>query len=98
LGLFDYSGGPLPLWARSWLLFCGVIVPIVIGFLLRKKDTILQLSAVGSSAVILAPICWATYLPVLMTVLSYFAGKTLLSETNHDFDHNGINLAKEYIQ
>jgi hypothetical protein len=79
LGLWDYSGGLLPLWARLWLLFCGITVPILTGFFLRSKHIILQISVVGCSAVVFAPICWITYLPVLLTVLSLLVGRKMSS-------------------
>jgi hypothetical protein len=74
-GLWDYSGGILPLWARLWLLLCGIVLPMLVGFFLRKKCTILQLSAIGCTAVIFSPICWTSYLPVLLTVTSRFFGQ-----------------------
>ncbi len=79
LGLWDYSGGLLPLWARLWLHFCGIAVPILVGFFLRRKHMILQISVVGCSAVVFAPICWTTYLPVLLTALSLLAGQKMSS-------------------
>jgi hypothetical protein len=82
LGLWDYSGGSLPLWARYWLLFCGIAVPILAGYILRRTHRILQISVVGCSAVVFAPICWITYLPVLLTVLSLMAGQKMSSNKN----------------
>lgn len=79
LGLWDYSDGFLPLWARSWLLLCGIVVPMLAGFLLRKKPRILQLSIVGCSAVVFAPTCWINYLPVLLTVLAALVGQNTMS-------------------
>jgi hypothetical protein len=75
LGLWDYSGGILPLWARSWLLFCGIVVPILAGWFLRKQPMVFQLSVIGCAAVVLAPICWTSYLPVLLTPLAVIIGQ-----------------------
>lgn len=80
-GLWNYSGGLLPEWARIWLLFCGVFVPILTGFLLRRKSMLLQLSALGCSAVVFSPICWDTYLPVLLTVFSVLI-RTCVKDNN----------------
>ncbi len=83
LGLWDYSGGLLPLWARLWLLFCGVVIPILAGFLLRRKHMMLQLSVIGCSAVVFAPICWITYLPILLTLVSLLVRQKMLPINIH---------------
>lgn len=70
LGLWEYARGMLPLWARIWLLFCGIGVPILSGWLLRRHPMVLQLSVMGCAAVLFSPICWTSYLPILLTPLS----------------------------
>jgi hypothetical protein len=67
---FLEHGRSVPAWARLWLVFCGAIVPVCVGFMLRKKNSSLQLSAVGCTAIVLSPICWESYLPGLLTYLS----------------------------
>ena len=79
LGLWEFTVWLLPFWARLWLLFCGITVPILAGFFLRRKQIILQISVVGCSAVVFSPICWTPYLPVLLTVLSLLAGQKMSS-------------------
>ena len=76
LDLFSFFGdrdGVLPLWARIWLLFCGVAVPLIVGFYMLKKNIMLKIAVVGSCAVVLSPLCWITYLPAILTVMALFA-------------------------
>lgn len=69
-GLWHYEGGMLPVWARFWLLICGVTGPLFAGIFLRRREKVVQLSAVGCAAILLAPICWTSYLPILLTFIS----------------------------
>lgn len=38
IGLWTYHGGELPLWAKNWLLICGITGPCLTGWYLRHKS------------------------------------------------------------
>lgn len=69
-GLWNYRGGELPLLAKSWLCFCSITAPCIIGWLLSDKSKTLQFSAIACGAILFSPICWASYLPILLTPIS----------------------------
>ena len=77
LQLWQYEGGLLPYWARIWLVFSAIVAPLLVGWLLRRRSMVLQLSAMGSAAVLFAPICWTSYLPLLLSPLAVLMGQKL---------------------
>lgn len=77
LDLWNYQGGVLPLWARSWLLLAGISAPLLSGWLLRLKSKVLQLSVMGCTAVLFAPTCWTYYLPLLLSPIAVITGNVL---------------------
>lgn len=70
LGLLVYNGGNLPHWAQNWLLVCGIIGPCLTGLYFRNSSRDLQLSAIACSAILFSPICWTTYLPIVLTLIA----------------------------
>ena len=74
-GLWAYEGGVLPVWARTWLLITGIAGPIFTGIFLRHRGKAVQLSSVGCAAILCSPICWTSYLPVLLTFIAAFVGE-----------------------
>jgi hypothetical protein len=70
LGLWEYDGGSLPIWARNWLLACSMAGPLLAGWGFRRKAKNFRLAAMGCSAILFSPICWTTYLPVLLTLMA----------------------------
>lgn len=72
LGFWEYPDGILPGWAKLWLIFCGIFVPILSGLFLRKRRTIIQLSIISCIAIVFSPICWISYLPILLTPICLF--------------------------
>jgi len=74
-GLWHYEGGVLPGWARLWLLISGIAVPIFTAIFLRHRNKVVQLSAVGCAAILCAPICWTSYLPLLLTFIAALVGE-----------------------
>ena len=79
LQLWVYQGGVLPFWARAWLTFSASAAPLLVGWLLRRRPMALQLSAMGCAAVLFAPICWTSYLPLLLSLFAVLIGQTLAS-------------------
>lgn len=65
-----YHGGPLPAWARLYLLIIGLGAPLWTLWLLRRAEPRLQTACVGCSAVIFAPLCWIYYWPMLLVPLA----------------------------
>lgn len=70
IGLWNYSGGVLPAWARAWLLASGVSGPVLTGWILRHRAIDVQLAGIGCAAILFSPICWTTYCPILLTFLA----------------------------
>ena len=89
--LWNYQGGVLPLWARSWLLLAGIIAPLLSGWLLRRRSKVLQLSVMGCFAVLFAPTCWTYYLPLLLSPVAVITGQVLssLEKTSNDKNFDG---------
>jgi hypothetical protein len=70
LGLWEYGGGSLPVWAKNWLLACSAAGPLLAGWCLRRQTGNLQLAAMGCGAILFSPVCWTTYLPVLLSFIA----------------------------
>lgn len=68
---WEYPPGPLPGWARLYLTVVGVAAPLLTAWLTRKaRDVALRCGLVTAAAVLFAPLCWATYLPLLLAPLA----------------------------
>lgn len=63
---WTYAGGPLPVLARLWLVAASVGVPVLAGWVLRRKTERMQLATIVVASVLFAPVCWMDYLPVLL--------------------------------
>ncbi|MBW3622981.1 MAG: DUF2029 domain-containing protein [Armatimonadetes bacterium] len=70
---WEYTIGPLPLWARGWLFSVELLVPLAVGYLTRKKCPKFQYACVGVAAAACAPLCWITYFPLLLLPLVLYA-------------------------
>ena len=79
LQLWSYEGGVLPFWARAWLTFSASAAPLLVGWLLRRRPMALQLSAMGCAAVLFAPTCWTSYLPLMLSLFAVLIGQALAS-------------------
>lgn len=67
---WEYVPGPLPAAARIYLLVIGVAAPLATGLALRRARPLVQYAWVGAAAVLFAPLCWSTYLPLLLVPLA----------------------------
>jgi hypothetical protein len=68
---WEYRPGPLPAWARLHLTLVGIAAPLLAMWLTRRmRDTALRCGVVTAAAVLFAPLCWATYLPLLLAPLA----------------------------
>jgi hypothetical protein len=68
---WEYRPGPLPAWARLYLTVVGVAAPLLALWLTRRmRDVALRCGLVTAAAVLFAPLCWATYLPLLLAPLA----------------------------
>ena len=65
---WDYVPGPLPVPARIYLGLMGIAAPITAGWLARKSRPEFQYAWVGAAAVLFAPLCWSSYLPLLLVL------------------------------
>jgi hypothetical protein len=66
LGLWEYTPGPLPIPARVYLSVVAIAVPVTVGWWARRLQPPMQYSLVTCAAVLFSPLCWATYLPLLL--------------------------------
>lgn len=65
---WDYVPGPLPGAARLYLTGVGIAAPLLAGWLTRRARPVLQYACVGCAAVVFAPLCWSSYLPLLLVL------------------------------
>jgi len=77
LQLWAYQGGVLPFWARAWLTFSASAAPLLVGWLLHRRPMALQVSAMGCAAVLFAPTCWTSYLPLILSLFAVLVGQAL---------------------
>lgn len=56
---WEYSGGPLPLSARSYLVVASVLGPLVAGILARRRSAVTQYACIGAAASLFSPLCWS---------------------------------------
>jgi hypothetical protein len=71
---WDYVPGPLPVTARVYLTILGIGAPLVVGWLTRRRYAIMQYACVGTAAVLFAPLCWSSYLPLLLVPAAVWLG------------------------
>ncbi|HEX2189805.1 MAG TPA: glycosyltransferase 87 family protein [Longimicrobiaceae bacterium] len=68
---WEYRPGPLPVWARLYLTAVGVAAPLLAARTTRRmREPALRYGLVTVAAVVFAPLCWATYLPLLLAPLA----------------------------
>jgi hypothetical protein len=68
---WEYQPGPLPSWARLYLTLLGIGAPLLCAWLTRRMDNaVLRYGLVTVAAVLFAPLCWTTYLPLLLAPLA----------------------------
>lgn len=67
---WEYTVGPLPSWAHLYLTVVGIAAPLITGWVTRAKSKVFQYSAIVSAALLFGPICWGTYLPMLLAPLA----------------------------
>jgi hypothetical protein len=79
LQLWAYQGGVLPFWAMAWLTFSASAAPILVGLLFRRQPMVLQVSAIGCAAVLFAPTCWTSYLPLILSLFAVLIGRASTS-------------------
>lgn len=65
-----YEGGPLPVAAKSYLALVTVAAPCISMWVVRQQKPKMQMAIVGSVAVLFAPLCWSSYLPMLLAPLA----------------------------
>jgi hypothetical protein len=65
---WEYVPGPLPVPARIYLALMGIAAPMTAGWLARKSRPAIQYAWVGAAAVLFAPLCWSSYLPLLLVL------------------------------
>jgi hypothetical protein len=64
---WEYQAGPLPEWARLYLTLVGLAAPLLCAWLTRgMESSVLRYGLVTIAAVLFAPLCWTTYLPLLL--------------------------------
>lgn len=68
---WEYQPGPLPGWARLYLTLLGIGAPLLCAWLTRRiENSVLRYGLVTIAAVLFAPLCWTTYLPLLLAPLA----------------------------
>lgn len=68
---WDYQPGPLPGWARLYLTLLGIGAPLLCAWVTRRmENSVLRYGLVTIAAVLFAPLCWTTYLPLLLAPLA----------------------------
>jgi hypothetical protein len=67
---WDYVPGPLPVGGRFYLMVTGILAPVAVGWLTRRLKSPLHYACIGSAAVIFGPICWTSYLPILLAPIA----------------------------
>ncbi len=72
-GLWKASG-TLPLWAKAWLSAGAVGGPLGMAYGLRRQSPELRLALVACVGVLLAPLCWTAYLPLLLLPCAVWQG------------------------
>lgn len=68
-----YEAGPLPSIAKAYLALVAVAAPLAAMWLMRRQKPIMQMAVIGSVAVVFAPLCWSSYLPMLLAPLALWA-------------------------
>lgn len=94
---WEYQAGPLPSWARLYLTGMGIGAPLLcIWFTRGMENSALRYGLVTIAAVLFAPLCWTTYLPLLLAPLAV-ATRLWLGVPREEFANDGgrENLALE---
>jgi hypothetical protein len=63
---WEFTPGPLPAVARIYLMSVGIAAPLIAGWLTRRSAAPMQYAVVSCAAVLFAPLCWRSYLPILL--------------------------------
>jgi hypothetical protein len=63
---WEFTPGPLPAIARIYLMAVGIAAPLIAGWLTRRSPAPMQYAIVSCAAVLIAPLCWRSYLPILL--------------------------------
>lgn len=71
---WEYTEGPLPGWARLYLTAVAVGAPLLTAWWTRRAHPVLRYALVTVAAVVFAPLCWATYLPLLLAPVAVAVG------------------------
>lgn len=73
---WEYVAGPLPGWARLYLTVVGIAAPLLAMWWTRRLEPALRYALVTVAAVAFAPLCWTTYLPLLLAPLALWIRRT----------------------
>lgn len=65
---WEFPGVDLPVWARMYLTMVSLAAPLIALWLTRRRAPVLRYAALMSAAVLFAPICRTTYLPILYSL------------------------------
>jgi len=82
LGWWDYTAGPLPGSARTYLTLMGIAAPVITGWLLRRSDRRLQYALIVCAAVFFGPLAWNFYSALLLAPIAIWFG--MRSEATDD--------------
>jgi len=72
---WNYTGGPLPPPAHLWLTSASLAAPLVAWYLTRARSIQFQCAWVVLSAILFAPVCWTSYLPLALAPLAVWLGE-----------------------
>jgi hypothetical protein len=67
---WQYEAGPLPPLATAYLSATAILAPLLTLFATRKCAPRTRYALVGLAAVFFAPLCWTSYLPLLLAPLA----------------------------
>jgi Glycosyltransferase family 87 len=72
---WSYTAGPLPQAARLYLTFSAVAGPVAVWWFTRRRSTALQYGALGLAGALFSPLCWSSYLPLVLAPLAVWLGE-----------------------
>lgn len=84
---WEYVPGPLPGAARLYLTTVGIAAPLLTGWFTRKRSANVQYAFVGCAAILFAPLCWSSYLPLLLVAVAAWIGERQLRRNGAHIDH-----------
>jgi hypothetical protein len=76
---WDYETGPLPTGWHIYLVVTGIVAPAVAAYTLRRRSRELRQAGVVCGAVLFSPICWLSYMPLVLPVAAIWL-RTLLTD------------------